>query len=263
MDKKIPNWVLKQKALAGQKYQTNCKQCGKETLAALCKKSENERKGGVYCQECRGKKSSEVLKAVRARQTKEERSLHAKKSNANRQNCSAAVRKQWETIKANPELYAKAKARLKNLANSNWDNYSEETRNRIIASWKKSTPRSKISEKFKQLMISSGIENFESEQLLFGFFPDELNQRLKIVVEFYGDYAHANPKIYKDPDEYITLCKRTVLEQWNRDRKRLGVFYKHGYTVIIVWESDYRKNPELQIQRIKDEISRKESNLIK
>lgn len=263
MDKKIPNWVLKQKALAGQKYQTNCKQCGKETLAALSKKHENERRGGVYCQECRSKKSSETLKGIRAKQTKEERSLQAKKSNANRQNSSEAVKKQWETIKANPELYAKAKARLKNLANSNWDNYSEETRNRIITSWKKSTPRSKISEKFKQLMISSGIENFESEQLLFGFFPDELNQQLKVVVEFYGDYAHANPKIYKDPDEYITLCKRTVLEQWNRDRKRLGVFYKHGYTVIIVWESDYRKNPELQIQRIKDEISRKESNLIK
>lgn len=263
MDKKIPNWVLKQKALAGQKYQTNCKQCGKEILAALGKKKTHIRNGGTLCKDCVNQNASKRFSSYIHSLTKEERSANAKKSRIAPRNDSEAVKKQWETIKANPELYAKAKARLKKLANSNWDNHSEETKNRIMSAWKKSTPRSKISEKFKQLMISSGIENFESEQLLFGFFPDELNQQLKIVVEFYGDYAHANPKIYKDPDEYITLCKRTVLEQWNRDRKRLGVFYKHGYTVIIVWESDYRKNPKLQIQRIKDEISRKESDLIK
>ncbi len=260
MEQKIPNWILRQKALAGQKYRTTCKECGDVVWAALGKQKTHIRNGGVFCRSCRNKKSSKIMRDYKASLSAEERSAQAKFAQGLIKDRSLAVKKQWETIKASPELYDKAKTRLKKLANSNWDNHSDETKNRIIASWKKSTPRSKISEKFKQLMISSGIEDFESEQLLFGFFPDELNKKLKIIVEFYGDYAHANPRIYKDPDEYITLCKRTVAQQWARDRKRLGVFYKHGYTVIIVWESDYRKNPDIQIQRIKDEISKKRVN---
>ena len=106
-------------------------------------------------------------------------------------------------------------------------------------------------------MIKNGILGFQSEEAFHGFFPDEINHVLKIIVELYGEFYHCNPKKYKDPDIFMKGIGRTVGEQWARDRKRLGVFYKHGYTVVIVWENDFRKNPQNEIRRIQDEIKKK------
>lgn len=65
----------------------------------------------------------------------------------------------------------------------------------------------------------------------------------KIVVEFYGDYFHANPKKHK-ADEYILKKEMTAQELWQVDAHRKEQLENAGYKVLVVWQNDYRTNKE-------------------
>ncbi|NBR01193.1 MAG: hypothetical protein EBT97_12260 [Actinobacteria bacterium] len=84
-----------------------------------------------------------------------------------------------------------------------------------------------------------------------GFVADEVNVSDKIIIEFYGDYYHCNPRIYTDPNTYNTTLHMTAKDKWAYDRRRLAAFYKAGYRVRIVWESDWRKNPEAVLEGVR------------
>jgi G:T-mismatch repair DNA endonuclease (very short patch repair protein) len=174
---------------------------------------------------------------------------------------SETVRKQWDTIKSNPELYEKNRSRLERQSVEGWKNADEATRNKRILSFiNRNKSRSAGSDKLKRLMIERGLyEGFVSEEIFHGFIPDEINHGLKIIVEYYGDVYHCRPRRYKDPSQYLKFIGRTVGEQWARDKKRLAVFYRFGYVVVIVWESDFKRDEEGQLRRIQNEIDRKRS----
>ena len=141
-----------------------------------------------------------------------------------------------------------------------WENYDETRKNHILTKLLDSHGKSRSigSENLKKKLIENNLyDGFVSEEIFHGYFPDEINHELKIIIEYYGDIYHCNPKRYKNPSEWVSAIERTVQEQWDRDRKRLGVFYKHGYTVVIVWEKDFHVNPQKQIERIKNEIDKK------
>lgn len=86
-----------------------------------------------------------------------------------------------------------------------------------------------------------GLEDlgFESEQLVGRYFVDELNSEDKVVIEIYGDYVHANPKLYEASD-LIRLPGNsyTAQEKWDYDADRISYLEGLGYEVIVVWESD-------------------------
>jgi len=107
------------------------------------------------------------------------------------------------------------------------------------------------------LWLNRLYDGFISEEPFHGFIPDEINHNLKIIIEVFGDLYHCNPLKYTEPNLYVRAIQRTVGEQWKRDRIRLACFYKHGYTVIIVWEKDIYNNINKQIERIKNEIDKK------
>lgn len=59
-----------------------------------------------------------------------------------------------------------------------------------------------------------------------------------IVVEFNGDFWHANPLTYES--EWINpLSNKTATEIWENDVKKQRVAEDAGYKYIIVWENDY------------------------
>jgi G:T-mismatch repair DNA endonuclease (very short patch repair protein) len=173
---------------------------------------------------------------------------------------SATVRKQWDTIRNNPELKKKNFDRLKQQTINRWANMSDEDRDKFIKSLTSSNncDRSKGSDLLKEEMINNGLyDGFVSEEIFHGFIPDEINHNLKIIIEYYGDIYHCNPNRYKDNNEYLKFIGRTVGEQRKRDSIRIATFYRHGYSVVIVWESDFKKDKSIEIRRIKDEIDKK------
>ncbi len=66
------------------------------------------------------------------------------------------------------------------------------------------------------------------------------------VIEFFGDYWHANPLKYMA--EQKIFRKILAVDKWQSDKERLEFIKNSGYSVLVVWENDYRKNPEQVVQ---------------
>ena len=63
------------------------------------------------------------------------------------------------------------------------------------------------------------------------------------VIEFNGDYWHANPSIYHSGDLIdIHNELKTVDDIWEADAKRNKAIEDLGYEVKVVWEEDYEKD---------------------
>ena len=77
------------------------------------------------------------------------------------------------------------------------------------------------------------------------------------VIEYYGDFWHANPQIYKQ--ETLPLIGSTQRIH-DRDKKRVEKFAELGYSTYIIWEADWKKNKEEQIEQIKKYISYENTN---
>ena len=58
------------------------------------------------------------------------------------------------------------------------------------------------------------------------------------IYEFYGDYWHGNPAIYKS-DEINKNMKKTFGEIYNNTMLRENNLRQLGYNVISMWENDF------------------------
>lgn len=73
------------------------------------------------------------------------------------------------------------------------------------------------------------------------------------VIEFNGDYWHANPEMYKNVKfiNYPGNKQQLVSEIWEKDKKRLDKIKKMPYTkgVLIIWEFEYLNDPNGTINK--------------
>jgi len=247
------------KSMAGKRKAANCSSCGKETTVSV--KWDSTKAGkekGKKCAECLSELYSITMTNTRAIESKEERSERGKKGNHSPlRNNHAALLKQWETIRANPALQKKISDAKSAGMKEVWASRSADERTERIKKCFLHGKPSAMCLKMKEMMLAAGLTGFSSEEYLSGFIPDEINHELKIIVEFYGDYYHCNPILYSDSGVYISAISRTVGEQWKRDEGRLACFYKLGYVVVIVWEHDFKLDPELQIKRIIETVEKR------
>ncbi len=61
-----------------------------------------------------------------------------------------------------------------------------------------------------------------------------------VIYEFYGDYWHGNPIIYKS-DDMNTTVKKPFGELYNRTIQRENELNNLGYNIISIWESDWKE----------------------
>lgn len=159
-------------------------------------------------------------------------------------------KKQMDTIKSDPIKYRQYCEKRRRISlefhNTMTPREKEEHYVKVFAN---TSGRSKAEDDFFVELHNQGIV-FETNQCVSGFFPDGIDRRSKVIVEFYGDVYHCNPTKFHEPSQYCSWISRTVQEQWSRDQKRLAVFYKLGYKVIIVWESDWYTTPSECVERI-------------
>ena len=179
--------------------------------------------------------------------TPEERS--ARSAHAGAANTSLSVHRQWESIRNTPGKLEAIKLQRGRTSKAIWDNMTPEQRDARIKKMLGSRSRSAAGDRFLQTLRDKGL-TIEAEQAISGFVVDGLIRASKIILEFYGDFWHCRPNRHNDPQQFCSWLGRTVEQQWARDRKRLGVFYNLGYKVIIVWESDWNADQEIQIARI-------------
>lgn len=82
------------------------------------------------------------------------------------------------------------------------------------------------------------IFNFDTKT----FLPDFFIENKKMIIECYGDYWHANPKLFNKNDKIF----RNILisDIWKRDKNRKKLFEKNGYKYFYFWEDDIKNNIE-------------------
>jgi G:T-mismatch repair DNA endonuclease (very short patch repair protein) len=71
------------------------------------------------------------------------------------------------------------------------------------------------------------------------FFPDFVLNDEKIIIECYGDFWHANPKMYDAEDFVFENVKASQV--WERDKARIEILSKE-YRIIHIWESDIKSD---------------------
>lgn len=67
---------------------------------------------------------------------------------------------------------------------------------------------------------------------------DGYSEETNTVYEFYGDYWHGNPKIYK-PDDINDDAKTTFGELYRKTIEREQYIISKGYKLIKIWEIDF------------------------
>ena len=78
---------------------------------------------------------------------------------------------------------------------------------------------------------------------------DYVDRTTKKVIEYNGDLFHANPSRFTENEQPNPFKSITSKEIWKNDKTRIEYITKMGFNVHIVWDSNYRKNPEKEIQK--------------
>lgn len=117
---------------------------------------------------------------------------------------------------------------------------------------------SKISQKFCEmleikLLGTCYYDTKNYEKLIAGYRVDFYHQDTKTAIEFYGDFYHRNPALFKSDHFAFNM---TALEKWEYDNAREKKIRndKKVDRLLIVWESDFRKSPSQTIDKIIKEI---------
>lgn len=74
------------------------------------------------------------------------------------------------------------------------------------------------------------------------------------IIEFNGDYWHCNPKTWSK-DKYNKSLHLTAQEVWNKDADKKKCAESHGYKVLSVWDSEYKKDPLMVMKKCIDFIN--------
>lgn len=80
---------------------------------------------------------------------------------------------------------------------------------------------------------------------------DVLFSEKPLIVEFFGDFWHMNPRKY-DAENVHTLMNVTAQKVWNRDERKITGLKSKGYKVVVIWEADWRYDRDACEKRIKE-----------
>lgn len=89
-------------------------------------------------------------------------------------------------------------------------------------------------------LIKKGLEpihSFRIDTKICDIFIPEFN----LIIEYFGDYWHCNPKKY-DADYFNVKKNKFAKEIWEYDRSKLELIKSYGYNLEVIWESDLKNN---------------------
>lgn len=250
----------------------------KSQIFTVCKKCgctlDKPRKDGL-CLNCRPRtgEANSFFGKHHSKETKEK--LHASSSTGSKRN--------WQ----NPEYRQKVISHATGVKRS--EEFKEGQRQNAFKQFEDPAQRKSRSEKMKHTWETGHLipthtnngRNFSKEEIDFGerlkkelkeksnllergisvrfedghfYLPDFVFNK-KYIIEFKGDYWHANPKFYK-ADESIKYYggERLAKEVWEKDKKREQELRDKTYIIVDVWEGDFKRNPEEEIQKVLKQI---------
>ena len=138
----------------------------------------------------------------------------------------------------------------RNIMRSNWDNGILDRK--VISEQMKQTQRSG---KIKSGIVSKREKEIVKEIKQLGYNPihsyrvdskicDVYIPSLNLIIEYFGDYWHCNPKKYES-DFFNKKKGKFAWELWDYDKKKIDLIKSYGYNLEVVWEGDLKLNNKL------------------
>jgi len=154
------------------------------------------------------------------------------KENINEINKSKAFNEEKYILKYGKE---KLKELLKKRSNSTFNKYSKISMELFDAI------QSNIEEKCFYGKKEKCLKYIDTNLKTKYYYVDFLINN--VIIEFYGNYWHANPKLYNE-DFLISNGVNNYLakDKWENDNIRINNIKQLGYYTIIIWENDYMLN---------------------
>lgn len=87
-----------------------------------------------------------------------------------------------------------------------------------------------------------------------GYFVDLFLERKNKIIEFNGDFFHANPIKYKDTD-IIKISENEqykAVELWDNDKIKIDNLRKLNYDIHIIWENDVNNQIDIELKKCVD-----------
>ena len=82
------------------------------------------------------------------------------------------------------------------------------------------------------------------------YFYDFTDIRKKKIIEFNGDFWHAKNNLTEDElTKLHPVSKKSYKDMLLYDNEKYKFAKKNGYTILVVWESEYKKEPEVVMQK--------------
>jgi G:T-mismatch repair DNA endonuclease (very short patch repair protein) len=138
----------------------------------------------------------------------------------------------------------------RDIMRSNWDNGILDRK--VISEQMKQTHKSG---KIKSGIVSKREKEIVNEikQMGYKLIPsyrvdskicDVYIPSLNLIIEYFGDYWHCNPKKYES--DYFNYKKnKFAWELWDYDKKKIDLIKSYGYNLEVVWEGDLKLNNKL------------------
>lgn len=97
---------------------------------------------------------------------------------------------------------------------------------------------SKYQQKIFDYLNNKESGEWEIEKCLCGGRVDMYNEKYNIIIEYYGDFWHCNPSVYK-PGFFNRQLKMTLEEKNKFDKNRLNFIQQNtnNSNILIIWES--------------------------
>lgn len=138
----------------------------------------------------------------------------------------------------------------RDIMRSNWDNGILDKK--VISEQMKQTQRSG---KIKSGIVSKREKEIVKEIKQLGYklihsyrvdskICDVYIPSLNLIIEYFGDYWHCNPKKYES-DFFNKKKSKFAWELWDYDKKKIDLIKSYGYNLEVVWEGDLKLNNKL------------------
>lgn len=92
--------------------------------------------------------------------------------------------------------------------------------------------------------ILTYFPNVEKSRVIHAFgkvyVVDGYDRAKNEIIEILGSYFHGDLRKYK-PNEFNSLCKKTMLQLYNETKARFQLFKSMGFSVRFIWEEDWKK----------------------
>ena len=144
------------------------------------------------------------------------------------------------------EWKQKLSTSAKIVARNRWDNNTNNVREKINSAGVSRPNKEEI--RILNVLNSLFEQDFKyvgnGSYFIDGYNPDFINKNEDRIIEFFGNYWHANPSMFGK--EQVVMGRLVAKNIWKKDFDKINHFVSKGFKVCVVWGTELKNINKLK-----------------